>query len=76
MFWGEKEIKDYWIFEYLGNLFQADGDQTPDVERRVDMAMTRTDKLRHIWSTEDLSLKLKIPINLLAVPYCHTNVWI
>ena len=41
VFWGKQMIKNCWIFEYLGSLFQADGDQTPDVKRRIAMAVSR-----------------------------------
>ena len=40
--WGEAEVDNRWAFEYLGALFQPDGDQMPDVQRRCGMAKTRT----------------------------------
>ena len=60
VFWGEQQVDNCWIFEYLGSLFQADGDQTPDIKRRIAMAVARAGKLREIWQTEVLPLKLKL----------------
>ena len=60
VYWGEQMIKNCWIFEYLGSLFQADGDQTPDIKRRIAMAVARAGKLRHIWAAEELTLELKL----------------
>ena len=60
VFWGEKQVDNCWVFEYLGSLFQADGDQSTDIKRRIAMAVARAGKLREIWQTEILTLKLKI----------------
>ena len=35
-----------WLFEYLGSMFQVDGDQMTDVRRRCGMAKTRVGTLR------------------------------
>lgn len=59
MFWGSQEIQNCWVFEYLGSLFQADGDQTPDIKLRITMTTVRAGKLREIWVAEELNLKLK-----------------
>ena len=46
--WGETPAKNCWQFEYLGAIFQADGQQIPDVRRRVAMARQRFGKMRHV----------------------------
>ena len=30
--WGEQDVRNCWQFEYLGSIFQADGDHMPDVK--------------------------------------------
>ena len=46
----------------MGSIFQADGDQLPDIKRRVAMAITRAGQLRNIWSAPNLPLKLKLQL--------------
>ena len=48
--------------EYLGSIFQADGDQLPDIRRRVAMAIARAGKLHNIWAAPNLTLKLKLQL--------------
>ena len=48
--------------EYLGSIFQADGDQTEDIKRRIAMATTRAGKLCNIWAADCLTLKLKLQL--------------
>ena len=61
--WGELKVDNCWLFEYLGSLFQPDGEQMTDVRRRCAMAKTRAGSLRHIWASdlsEDLKMRLYI----------------
>ena len=58
--WGDEVIKNCWQFEYLGSIFQPDGDHMPDVQRRIAMAKTRAGQLRHILSSEEVSLDLRL----------------
>ena len=60
--WGDIVIGNYWQVEYLGSIFQADGDQTADIKRRIAMATTRAGKLRNIWAADCLTLKLKLQL--------------
>ena len=60
--WGDLKIENVWQFEYLGSIFQADGDQLPDIRRRVAMAITRAGQLRNIWAAPNLPLKLKLQL--------------
>ena len=52
--------------EYLGSIFQTDGDHKPDIKRRVTMviSLVRAGKVRHKWEEENLSLKLKLKLRL------------
>ena len=62
--WGNKEIKNYWQFPYLGSLFQPDASQIPDLQARCDMAKLRAGSLRHVWAAElPLDLKLRLYIS-------------
>ena len=58
--WGEQEVDNSWVFIYLGSLFQADGDHTPDVQRRINKAKSRAGRLRHILQSPDLELDLRL----------------
>ena len=58
--WGEKDVQNCWRFPYLGSLFEAGGDNMPDVSRRIAMAKARFDKLRNLWSDNNLHLNLKL----------------
>lgn len=64
VYWGDKRVQNEWQALYLGSLFQADGDQIPDVRARCGMAKTRAGTLRHVWSANlPLDLKLRIYIS-------------
>ena len=65
--WGEQAIVNYYRAIYLGSLFQVDGDQMPDIRRRIAMAMQRAGKLRHVWAAEELSLDLRMRLYRAAV---------
>ena len=58
---GEK-IENVWIFIYLGSRFRADGDQIADVKARISSAGTTAGKMRHVWSSTTIPLKLKLHI--------------
>lgn len=60
VYWGDSPLDNRWQAEYLGSIFQADGDQIPDIKRRVAMAVARAGKLRNIWAATELTLKLKM----------------
>ena len=54
-------------FPYLGSKFTADGDATHDVEERIARALKRWGDLRHIFTSKDLSLNIKIRLYSAAV---------
>ena len=57
-----KEIENVWTFKYLGSRFQADGDQIADIKARIASAATTAGKMRHIWSSMSVPLRLKLRI--------------
>ena len=65
--WGDKQVANVWQFVYLGSVFQADGAHGPDVQRRIGRAMARAGKLRHVWASDALTLKLKLRLYVAAV---------
>ena len=67
MYWNDKQIKNCWVFEYLGSLFFPDAKHLSDVRRRIDMARTRAGKLRHTWAALTLPLQLKLRLYKAAV---------
>ena len=56
--WGDKEARNSWLFKYMGAMFEAGGGQLADVSRRTAMAKQRFDKIRHLWSSKALHLRL------------------
>ena len=58
---GEK-IENVWIFVYLGSRFRADGDQLADVTARIASATSTAGKMRAIWASKTVPLKLKLRI--------------
>ena len=58
--WGPVPAANCWQFEYLGAIFEAGGDQMPDVRRRVAMARQRHGQMRHVWKSNAVHLKLKM----------------
>lgn len=57
---GTNTLENVFSFLYLGTLFAADGQQIYDIKRRIALAMSRCDQLRHIFSSPRLSLQLKL----------------
>ena len=62
-----KQLDNVFKFGYLGTLFPADGDQTYDIERRLNLAKARCGKLRHIFDSTKLDLRLKLRLYRAAV---------
>ena len=60
-------LENVYCFKYLGTLFTADADQMKDIKARIAQAMTRCGSLRHIFSSPNLSLHLKIRLYEAAV---------
>ena len=60
VFWGDRKVSNCWQFTYLGHIKQPDGDHIPDVRRRIALAKSRAGQLRHILSSEDLELDLRL----------------
>lgn len=57
----DDELKNCYLFKYLGSIFAADGDETYDVRRRIGMAATRIGELRHVFNSGiKFGLKMKI----------------
>ena len=71
--WGQIQADNCWQFEYLGAIFQADGDQLPDIRRRVAMAVQRHGKLRHVWKAHQLHVKLKMRLYMAGI--CSVMVY-
>ena len=64
---GEKSLENVFRFSYLGSIFTANGLQSYDVDARVTMAMSRCGKLRHIFDSPHLPLKVKLRLYEAAV---------
>ena len=58
----ENRISNVWVFKYLGSRFRADGDQLADVKARIATATTTAGKMRSIWGSRTIPLRLKIRI--------------
>ena len=58
--WGDIDVSNCWLFEYLGSDFTSDGDHLPDVRKRIAQAKSRAGRLRHILQAKDVSLDLRI----------------
>ena len=54
--WGDKEVDNCWVFEYLGSDFVPNGDHTSDLRKRIAQAMSRVGRLRHITQAQDVEL--------------------
>ena len=57
-----RKIENVWTFKYLGSRFRADGDQLADVAARIASATTTAGKMRAIWASATVPLKLKLRI--------------
>ena len=64
---GEKILENVFRFLYLGTVFTANGLQCYDVDARVAMAMSRCGKLRHIFDSPHISMKVKLRLYEAAV---------
>ena len=64
--WGDDEVSNCWVFEYLGSFVQCDGDHIPDVLRRVAMAKAIVGSLWHIWASTTLTIALKLCLYVVA----------
>ena len=58
--WDDEPADNCWRFKYLGSLFDADGDQMPDVLTRIAMATARFGKMRHLWKNNSLHRNLRL----------------
>ena len=65
--WGDKEADNCWWFRYLGSIFEAGGSQMADVQRRINLAVARFGKMRHIWTSPDLHLRLRMRLYISSV---------
>ena len=54
------KLENVFSFKYLGTLFTADGNQIFDIKRRIALAMTQCGKLKHIFNSPVISLRLKL----------------
>ena len=66
--WGDQPVQNSWRFKYLGNIFEADANQIPDIEWRITLTKAWAGQLRHILGGENLPLplKLRLYISLLS----------
>ena len=65
--------------DYLGHLFQSDGDCMPDIDRRCAMARQRFNALKHIWQDKSLSVRLKLRLyarGVLSVITYRCEAWV
>ena len=67
MYCEQVALDNVFNFPYLGSKFTADGDAIHDVEARIARALQRWGDLRHIFTSADLSLSLKIRIYSAAI---------
>ena len=69
--WDDEEVDNAWQCEYLGSIFQSDGQHLPDIRRRIAMVMQRLGSLRHSYMvcndaethTEVTSLRVCLLLN-------------
>ena len=64
---GEQILENVFRLLYLGTVFAANGLQCYDVSARVAMAMSRCGKLRHIFDSPHITLKVKLRLYETAV---------
>ena len=58
--WGDNVAENQWRSKYLGSIFEAGGDQMPDVRSRIARAKQRFGKMRHIWGNKELHKNLRM----------------
>ena len=61
-----EDLKNVFVFKYLGSLFTASGDQSWDVRRRIGMAEARMGTLRHVFNA-DINFHIKMKVYKTAV---------
>ena len=67
MFCGKTKLENAFSFCYLGSQFTADADQDRDIKKRIALARKRFSLLRHVFGSEDLTLRLKIRLYEAAI---------
>ena len=72
-YWNDIPADNCWRFCYLGAMFQADGCQLTDIDRRIAMAAQRHGKMRHLWRSKSLHLKLRL--RLYAASVCSVMTY-
>ena len=60
MKWEDKEAENQWRSKYLGSMFEAGGDQMPDVQARIAKARQRFGKMCHIRGNKNLHVNLRL----------------
>ena len=63
---GEK-LKNVFKFKYLGTLFAANGEERFDIDARIAKAKVRCGKLRSIFDSPILSLRIKLRLYVASV---------
>ena len=61
------DLENVFCFKYLDTLFAADGLQIYDIKKRIALAMSRCDRLRHIFVSPFITLHLKLRLYAAAV---------
>ena len=59
---GYNYIDNVWLCKYLGSRFRADGDQKMDIQARIAAASTTAGKMRSVWASKTIPLRLKLRI--------------
>ena len=62
-----EDLKNCFLFKYLGSIFAADGSHQHDVTRRIILAKKRCGQLRNIFSSPDVPTATKLSIYKSAV---------
>ena len=63
---GKDELKNIFLFKYLGSIFAADGTQHHDVRRRIALATARMGQLRQLFNS-DIRFGIKMRIYKTAI---------
>ena len=62
-----KELKNVFLFKYLGSIFSADDSHQHDITRRITLVMKRYGQLRNVFDSPDVPVTTKINIYKSAV---------
>ena len=62
-----EELENVFKEKYLGTVFAAEAEQHYDVKVRIQKAMVRCSKLRHVFNSDKISLRLKLRLYEAAV---------